>query len=300
MNRLAGRTSMASLLAMLALLGPSIGLAHASESAKRFVLMTFWSDNATFYPGFPVPGSLDSAGKPRRNTAFSRALNRINVLAYAFLQVNDAADVYFSHPQVDLSAQDRRAFCTRSPTSCPDLAKVSAGSFRAFARLQNRRHTLRKIVSIGGAHSQTTMDNALGHPRRFVRSVQTILAAYHLDGVDLDFEPNAFFLGDQGGKLAAIVASLRSVLGPTAFISVEVPADWETLSSIECGGTLSCHDNLAAISRSAYLSLMATRGIRRSILVPRLRRTIRICSRIPHRRWLRASITSATCRPSIS
>ncbi len=256
MNRLAARASMASLLATLALLGLPIGRAHASESAKRYVLMTFWSDNATFYPGFPVPGSLDGAGKPRRNTAFSRALNRINVLAYAFLQVNGAGDVYFSHPRVDLSAQDRRGYCARSPTSCPDLAKASAGSFGAFARLENRRHTLQKIVSIGGAHSQATMDNALDHPRQFVRSVHTILAAYHLDGVDLDFEPNAFFLGNQGGKLAALVASLRSALGPTAFISVEVPADWETLRSIECGGTLSCHDNLAAISRQAYLSLM--------------------------------------------
>ncbi len=256
MARLAQRASMASLLAILSLLGPSIGAAHAGEGHERYVLMTFWSDNATFYPGFPVPGSLDGAGKRRRNEAFSRALNRINVLAYAFLQVNKAGDVYFSQPKIDLSAQDRRGYCVRHPSSCPNAAEASAGSFRAFARLENRAHTLQRIVSIGGANSQETMDNALEHPRQFVRSVHAIVAAYHLDGVDLDFEPNTFFLGDQGATIAAIVASLRSVLGPKAFISVEVPADWETLRSIECGGTLSCSDNLASIGRNAYLSLM--------------------------------------------
>jgi chitinase len=205
---------------------------------------------------FPVPGSRDAAGTRQRNRAFRAQLNEVDVLAYGFLDVDAAGNVYFRNPSVDLSAPDRVGFCARHPAACPGDARRADGSFDAFTRLQNRTGTLRKIVSVGGAHSQRTMNHALAHPVRFVRSVVALVSAYHLDGVDLDFEPNSFFFGDQGRQLVALADALRGALGPAAFLSVELPTDWETLRSIECSGTHGCGDNLAALARVAYLSLM--------------------------------------------
>lgn len=220
-------------------------------------LMTFWSDNTAHYPVFPVPGSFNASGKARRNAAFTADLNHIDVLAYAFVEVDASGAVYFRRPAVDLSRQDARRFCGSHPSACPDLKRAAQGSFDAFARLQNRAGTLRKIVSVGGQNSQRTLDNALAHPGRFVRSVTALVRAYHLDGVDLDFEPNSFFLGHQGRQLVAVARALRRALGAGAFLSLELPTDWETLRSIECTGTTGCAHNLAALARVAYLALMA-------------------------------------------
>jgi hypothetical protein len=228
----------------------------AAALPVRPVLMSFWADQGPLRRGFPVPGSLDAAGTRQRNPAFRAQLNDVDVLAYAFLEVDAAGNVYFRNPAVDLSAQDLAGFCARHPADCPGDARAADGSFDAFTRLQNRTGTLRKIISVGGAHSQKTMDHVLAQPARFVRSVAALVSAYHLDGVDLDFEPNSFFFGDQGRQLVALADALRSALGPAAFLSIELPTDWETLRSIECRGTRGCSDNLAALARVAYLSLM--------------------------------------------
>jgi chitinase len=239
-------------IALLLAIAPAI----AAVPARRPVLMTFWADQAPARFAFPVPGSVDASGTRQRNAAFRDDLDDVDVLAYAFLEVDAAGDVYFRDPAVDLSAQDRGGFCAQHPTACPGGARTGEGSFDAFVRLQNRTGTLRKIISVGGAHSQRTLDDALKHPKRFVRSVTALVSAYRLDGVDLDFEPNSFFFGDQGRQLVALADALRRALGPAAFLSIELPTDWETLQSIECSGIGECHHALAALARVAYLSLM--------------------------------------------
>lgn len=247
---------MSKLWLPFALLTLSVTVAHASGSPVRFPLMTYWSHNLTRYPNFPVPGSLTRTGRRQDNPVFRAELRDINVLAYAFLKVNSSGSIYFSRPSVDLSAADRRGFCSEYPRSCPNAARAAEGSFRAFAKLQNSRGTLEKIISIGGANSQKTMDHALDHPAAFVRSVLALVLAYHLSGVDLDFEPDSFFFGPQGKQFVAVTSALRSALGPQAFISIELPLDWETLRSVDCAGTSGCAHNLAALARVAYLSLM--------------------------------------------
>jgi chitinase len=220
------------------------------------ILMTYWSDNVSRFAGYPMPGSLAPSGALQTNQQMQRQLDAINVLAYAFLQVDAAGDVYFADPAVDLSAADLRHFCPQHPTACPLPASASAGSFSAFARLTNRYHSLLKVVSIGGAGSQSTLDNALNHPKSFVRSAASLIHAYHLDGLDLDFEPDAFFGPGQGAQYAQLVAALRQALGGQAFISIEVPGDWETLRSIDCPSDSRCKDNLALVATDAYISLM--------------------------------------------
>ncbi|HTB69168.1 MAG TPA: glycoside hydrolase family 18 protein [Steroidobacteraceae bacterium] len=218
--------------------------------------MTFWSNDTARHAGNPMPGSVTPSGVTQTNPEMRHKLDAINVLAYAFLQVDAAGNVYFDHPAVDLSASDVRQFCIAHPTACPHADSASAGSFSAFARLDNRSHTLQKIASISGGDGQSSMHNALNQPQAFVRSAVSLIQAYHLDGIDLDFEPEALFGPGQGERYAQLVTALRQALGERAFISVEVPGDWETLRSLDCPADMRCRDNLALIATSAYVSLM--------------------------------------------
>lgn len=236
-------------------LGARLAVAANGGPTHR-ILMTYWSDNVSRFAGYPMPGSSAPSGATQTNQQMQRQLDAINVLAYAFLQVDAAGDVYFADPAVDLSTADLRHFCAQHPTACPHPASASAGSFAAFARLTNRYHSLLKIASIGGAGSQSTLDNALNHRKSFVRSAVSLIHAYHLDGLDLDFEPDAFFGPRQGEQYAELVVALRRQLVGQAFISIEVPGDWETLRSIDCSSDSRCKDNLALIAGDAYISLM--------------------------------------------
>ncbi len=218
--------------------------------------MTYWSDNTTRFAGYPVPGSLAASGSVQVNPAMQRQLDAINVLAYAFLKVDSAGEVYFGNPAVDLSPSDVQQYCRQHPAACPEAGSASAGSFSAFSHLNNRTRTLRKIISIGGADSQSSLDHALNHPLEFVRSAASVIHAYRLDGIDLDFEPDEFFGPGQGERYAQLVASLRQALGPAAFLSVEVPGDRETLRSIDCPADTRCGNYLALIAADAYVSLM--------------------------------------------
>lgn len=220
------------------------------------ILMTYWSDNISRFAGYPMPGSLAPSGAMQTNPQMRSQLDDINVLAYAFLQVDAVGNVYFGNPGVDLSPADLRQFCPKYAAACPHAASASVGSFSAFARLTNRYHSLLKIISIGGSGSQSTLDNALNHTDSFVRSAASLIHAYHIDGIDLDFEPDAFFGPGQGEQYARVVAALRQALGSQAFISIEVPGDWETLRSIDCPSYSGCRDNLVLISADAYISLM--------------------------------------------
>jgi GH18 family chitinase len=229
---------------------------NAGQIQPHKILVTYWSDDISKYTDYPIPGSLSHSGTTQQNPELMGQLDMISVLAYAFLQVDEAGHVYFSHPAVDLSRGDVTGFCRQHTESCPQIKQTSAGSFTAFARLQNTHRTLRKIISIGGAGSQNTFENAIAHPQEFVRSASVIIAAYHLDGIDLDFEPDAFFGPGEGERYAQLVLALRKELGPQAYISIEVPGDWETLRSMDCTSNSTCRNNLERMADNAYVSLM--------------------------------------------
>lgn len=229
---------------------------HAGEIPAHKILMTYWSDNTSRYAHYPVPGSLGPQGATQKNPKLLDQLSVINVLAYAFVQVDSSGHVYFSRPAIDLSRSDAAGFCRQHPDSCPHADKASAGNFSAFAKLYNQRGTLRKIISVGGAGSQNTFENAIAHPNMFVKSASAIIAAYHLNGIDLDFEPSALFGPGEGEHYTQLVLALRNTLGNQAFISIEVPSDWETLHSIDCSSGTTCNSNLERIAGNAYVSLM--------------------------------------------
>lgn len=242
---------------LIALVAPAS--AHAASidpGPAEPVLMSFWAHNQVRYPDDPIPGSRSPGSRPEENRALGRKLDVLNVLAYSFLNVDESGTVYFSDPAVDLSKSDVSGFCADHAASCPHSDNAMAGNFTAFAKLDNTRHALRKIISIAGANSQKAFDHAIRHPDAFVRSASAIVRAYHLDGVDLDFEPDAFFTVDDAQPYARLVVALRKALGPQAFISVELPADRETLRSLNCPDNRSCQANLRTIAANAYVALM--------------------------------------------
>ncbi len=220
------------------------------------ILMTYWSDDTSRYADYPVPGSLSSRGAIQANPQLLRQLDDLDVMAYAFLKVDAGGELYFRRPDVDLSTSDVGDFCHEWPSACPHTTAALAGSFDAFARLQNQRGELQKIISVGGSASQSSLDNALAHPEAFVRSASALIHAFHLSGIDLDFEPDAFFSSGQGERYAQLIRQLRRALGPGAFISMEIPADRETLRSLDCPADTRCRANLAHIAADAYVSLM--------------------------------------------
>lgn len=230
--------------------------AWAGSGPGSKILLSFWCDHCPTQANDVLPGSLDDKGKPRRNPMLQEQLSALNVVAYAFLQVNKQGRVYFAHPRTDLGPSDVKGYCAHHPGSCPDASSARNGSFAAFSGLDNSRHTLKKIVSIGGAGHFTSFRNAVAHPKAFVDSVVALAGAYHLDGVDLDDEPPAFFDQRSGSGLLELVKALRAKLGPAAFISVDIPSDRETLRSIDNPTLQSWHDNLAEMAESAYLSVM--------------------------------------------
>ncbi|HTV80008.1 MAG TPA: glycoside hydrolase family 18 protein [Steroidobacteraceae bacterium] len=213
--------------------------ATAASAAGSGILMTYWSDDPAAHPGDPLPGSVGADGMPVQNAALLRQLDDIDVLAYAFLRVDETGNVYFRNPAVDLSAADA-GFCRRNPPACPPRQGPASGSFDAFVHLTNRQQALKRIISVGGAGSQRSLDFAVAHPETFVRSVTALIQSFGLDGIDLDFEPDGFFGAGQGEGLATIIAELHQELGPRAFMSLELP----------------CQRNLATVAQSAYLSLM--------------------------------------------
>jgi len=208
--------------------------AESAAAPSHAILMTFWSNDMTHHGGNPMPGSLDVSAMPVTNPVMQKQLDAIDVLAYAFLRVDAAGDVYFANAAVDLSSADLREYCQQHPAACPHADSAMAGSFSAFARLKNRAHTLRRVASLGGAGSQSSLDNALNHQDELVRSATDPIRQFDLDGIDLDFEPDEFFAAGQGEQYAKLIDALRRALGPTAFISIEVPSDWETLRSLDC------------------------------------------------------------------
>jgi GH18 family chitinase len=220
------------------------------------LLMTFWSDDTTNHPGNPLPGSVGPSGSVLQNAALSRQLDAIDVLAYAFLLVDAAGNVYFRNPAIDLSPGDTHGFCRQNPAACPQADSALGSSFDVFAHLTNRRGTLQKIVSVGGGGAQRSLDDALAHPDVFVRSAVALVHAFGLQGIDLDFEPNTFFGPDQGAQIAQVISGLRKELGDQAFISIELPGDWETLRSFDCPAGSRCRYSLGAASQDAYVSLM--------------------------------------------
>lgn len=151
---------------------------------KPKILMSYWS----------------VSNFKNQTLSFSALKNKIeflDILAYAFLKVKSTG-------QVDLENNTESLFI--------------------FSKTQNHSRKLNKIISIGGANDKQSLKYAMLYPRVFARSISKLLVQYHLNGIDLDFEPTLFtpLLTKQYVNL---ITTLRTTLGPNRILSIAIAPD---------------------------------------------------------------------------
>lgn len=220
-------------LAILALAVISYSKRQQATTSPHIV-MGYW----VYSESSPMPGSLNKQGQVLKNQDLQDKLNYLNILAYAFLNVDSNGVVHFNNSYVDLADEDF-GFCKAHPEICSGTKssyQAKLGNFRSFAKLSNQAKTLKKIISIGGADDDQSFNYAIHHIPAFVDSVAIIINSYQLNGVDLDFEPDEFTAADAQGYVG-LVAALRQKLGPDELITLAIStnqklpeAAWKSLA----------------------------------------------------------------------
>jgi GH18 family chitinase len=211
---------------------------------------------------YGITGSKDSGGNTVTNTDLDNKLAGLNTLAYSFLEAqsknytyydqqqkrtvtkvnpnfaNDGGTLFFYDPWSDLFPPKSSHFCNTTDKSsmaykvCWYVGDMQGhtpaqsgkmGNFVAFSQLPIKN----KVISIGGyAHDATYEDtfSAEKYMNNFVNSAKAIVDAYHLQGVDLDYEdPNMTHA--QSKKYFQLVKKLRAALGADKLITVTMLSD---------------------------------------------------------------------------
>lgn len=207
---------------ILGIIALAFSLPLHAENAK--IIISYWSWNEK--TSYPIPGSYDANGNIVHNQDMQDKLDYLNIIDYAFLRVKADGTAYFNDSTIDLSSNDA-AFCQEHKSICEDAPgsyQPKYGNFSAFAKLQNKSGTLKKLISIGGANNTQSFNNAITQTSTFVESIAAIINYYHLDGIDLDFEPESFS-SEQARGYANLVTALRQKLGPNVLIIVTIAPD---------------------------------------------------------------------------
>jgi hypothetical protein len=106
---------------------------NAGQIQPHKILVTYWSDDISKYTDYPIPGSLSHSGTTQQNPELMGQLDMISVLAYAFLQVDEAGHVYFSHPAVDLRSSKLLRAVSPPSQDCRTPTGHSGKSFPSAA-----------------------------------------------------------------------------------------------------------------------------------------------------------------------
>lgn len=214
-------------------------------------------------PAYGVPGSVNSVtGELVMNADFTQKLEAMNIITYAFLEAqtkqyrdylgriytnpnpSQIGRLYFSDPWADLAKND--SFCSNGNLICwyatriqnkPDGESAKMGNFEAFSALQhadknNPLGELKKIFAVGGAGHDDTFEDIFGsesYLQNFVTSASEIIAHYHLDGIDLDYE-NLTMSYEQSQQFLVLIQKLRAALGKDKIITVTVLSDPDYLT----------------------------------------------------------------------
>ena len=191
-----------------------------NRSGIRWIItfLFFWFLFFILHEYLSAPKIVMSYFSPQEDTAFVPSMYRIddqvkrlNVLAYAFLQVNPDGKIMFNDKAHHAGVPE---------------------SFRYFQSIPNTNHRLKKILYIGGADDKQSFFNAIQHIDHFVNSAGAIIDTYHLAGIDLDFEINRPYTPEEAIGYARLVERLRKKLGTSVLISMATIIDPETLQSV--------------------------------------------------------------------
>ncbi len=182
-------------------------------TSNSLVIAGYWTDWSPYWTirPYPISGSLSSTtGKPIDNVDFDQQMNKLNTLNYAFLEANTNGVLQFFDPWSDLSVADI-SFCQKNQEICRgQIPNSGLGSFSAFSKLNSQFPNLKRIISVGGFNHDETFHNAFRNPQNFVKSVVAIIETYHIDGIDLDFEPQDGWTSENVANYLDLAKQLRA------------------------------------------------------------------------------------------
>lgn len=168
----------------------------AAQTSNK-IIMGYWTNWGT-YQNYPVG-----------NPAFNEQMQNMNVLAYAFFEVDANGTLYFSDTWSDLSDADI-TFCNSNPAICHNISPAYAlGNFTKLTK-QKLYPNVKIIISIGGAGHEDSFQNAFANPVNFINSLTAIVNEFKIDGVDLDFEPSSWGGKNDPAKYVQLTDAIRA------------------------------------------------------------------------------------------
>ena len=239
---------------------------------------------------YPVSGSKNDQGGVLRNAELDSQIAKLDIFNYAFLEVDTTAptqdpnthaitpnsknaSLYFYDPWADLSASDA-SFCQQNSNMCQNQdVSYSRGNFSAAVAQKTQHPNLKVQISVGGwAHdssfegrdvtmadpnnpSQTMtyhIKGAFDDPEKFANSLQSLVNHYHIDGIDLDYEPQQGFNSANSAKLVNLAHVIRQKL-PNIMITMAVFANPIRVTEFDGGAK----HNWQAIAKDVnYINIM--------------------------------------------
>lgn len=197
------------------------------------IMVEFFSTPPLIIMSYFVP-------EDNHNKQFRDKLDRLNVIAYAFLHANqDGAVILQGSAEADL---------------------------KRFSSLNNQQTRLKKIVSIGGADDKTSFFYAIKNPDHFVNSISKVIDHYKLSGLDLDFEIDRLFTPEEANGYVELIDQLRKKLGPKKLLSMTTIIDQATLQSMGRDNwsnisnhvnfvSMMCYDFISPVSQPPYTAI---------------------------------------------
>lgn len=175
----------------------------------------YWT-NWSIYNGKAINGSFMNA-----------QYSHMNTLYYAFVYVNSSGQVIPSDTQAD----------------------ITDGQLVAFSATPVANH----ILSVGGGTSQglQSSNNAMNNIPTFVASIGQYINTYHLQGIDLDYEPNGAVPPSSIPKLIALVKALRTAY-PNIIIQWDVTANYSNIAAFGAANWQTLMQSLTYVNVMAY------------------------------------------------
>ena len=214
-----------------------LGHALAANTPDQRIVMGYYTNWGT-YKGFPV-------GNPQLN---EQAKN-LNVLAYAFFEVDSNGTLYFSDPWSDLKASDA-GFCAKNPAICNNTKGTEGlGNFTKLTR-ENIYPNTKIVISVGGAGHDETFRSAFRNIPNFIASLGAIINEYKIAGIDLDFEPSAWSASD-ANNYVKLAEEIRKNF-PTILITAAVTANPDVIKQFQASNWQSFAKSVNYIGVMAY------------------------------------------------
>lgn len=224
------------------------------------ITVGYWSDWGIYWleRPYPVSGSRNSSGQTLQNPALDSQLDKLDIVNYAFLEVNskegeDKGSLYFYDPWADLSAKDQK-FCSSNPTMCQHQdPSWNLGNFQALLDQRKTHPNLKVQISVGGwDHDASFEQGAFINPQKFVESLKALVDYYHIDGIDLDYEPSQSYTAENSTQLVKLAKAIHEAL-PNLSITLAVFADPGKVKAFD-GGAQHNWQNIAQYVR--YVNIM--------------------------------------------